>query len=1630
MIHNNSLSFQIVDTSIDKVTFDKVKFEIDRLTKILNPLSQEKISLASCEKKLRKALVCYNQTQQENPNFAEYGNKGKNLFKLDDLFTALNINWIRVPRPRGLKNSQAQQFLFKHSSQICDIWKNLGKLYSESEKSNAFFSNQKVKDNISALEALIQRPFQLASGDENVFKALDSELVSWLDIVRKNGNYLMVRSSGSEDSKNMANAGGNVSVAYVSPTRTGFCAAGSEVECSYVNQRSLQNQINCGQNPFDKELKLALITQELIGEEIGGKSNNIPRSAVLFTNEPLYVGTEKFRVMRLSCTYGHGEAIVQNLGIASDTILILHSLADPGKLFILYDNQPKKMRLAPMEEDGKIVLKKITNDPSLVYERVFDDDMLAKIYQLGVISEAFFEDDATDMELVVKDGIIYPVQARPVVRPELLPTYIDFKKLSEDNVLIEDTFRTTLQVCGQASVISITKPEEILIAQSLKEIDDNRLFIQGQHKLVVVALEDAANTHPVVNFSGYGIPCLISEMGQDPVKELVSKIDDTHQLAVCVQSGAINLWDTSKANVANYTSKGFVIHPAKILHSFTPKKLAKKPIKTEIAKEVQELLFQLCTEKTQLEGLKIHEWLKLFTERQQALTQEMLKTPFSKRAIQPILVASNELINKINATFKELSTCFQQNNENRLHPLFFAKTLETLFYSNKGSNGQYSIVNMESHFAAAEEQLSYQRELKFPAHFIHELMYGFECPVPHIFEEWKKFLLELEPLAKDFSEFKRALNFLKESGVMPWFMTIIFTESAYLPSLERMHAITNLLPESEAPLVNDLLEQKNNLQMLLLQTDAFQDPKTFKQAFDNLKQVLENFSAKSKWESNSNIIKVMTVENMNLLVELYDTAIKSMKASLNFSSDFEKTKIFKEMLLPYFSLLKNWTLEILGTNSFPMNERWTEERMLNTIFERLQGMSETNAEQLLPSRDFSVSAAAFGAGTAFERHYPVTLEDVFTLIHQNLLAVTAKLLNQLLSDDQIAQSPMPRNLKTALTKTPQVGGNGVGVPQRIGIEIKQDVIIFHYNVPLRNHSGRFSLRYSDSKTTMDAQFLGQARTRWSDSADILNFYDQLIGIASSAPKITANELTFSFKLDQEQIISTAMEIYKINAVRSLEGPEPSQLITEHLIELGLVDKAITVLFNMNKQLPFEHAICAAMLGNIWDNGNNPDSIEIPNFWFNDNNLKLNFFKKHFEKSFEIIQEAESTFLHPGSTIDLTVALLYCRSIRQGKKYLMAIQAVKNEMAWQVMPTVQSERILANLLEKGVAIELASLYMNNLLQNISSWNFLVVSRFCKAFLSQNLYSEVEAVLQKLFLSDNSVFFNNNDITYLIDKLFEKGLGVEWAEKTAQDFLLSNDPLKMNATKMLYEKLFAKGIGYTSAVSGAKKGVFGNYSSQQLALWVFDQLFKLKMGHQEASDVAASAIFSSDLMVASTGFNLYEKLFAAGLGFDAAKYAAKAACSSKDFGIKNTGFRLYEKLIESGHGYEETLDEICSLTYLNKKKAFQVFYRVLYLFETLFKKDIEIERCHQLAKQAFASDDKYLKQGGLSLYGKLIPYMSSAFEEIEKALEEALQSDDDALKKCAEDICRDNFKDKLKCKSQLIMDAASKEINFFW
>ncbi len=100
-------------------------------------------------------------------------------------------------------------------------------------------------------------------------------------------------------------------------------------------------------------------------------------------------------------------------------------------------------------------------------------------------------------------------------------------------------------------------------------------------------------------------------------------------------------------------------------------------------------------------------------------------------------------------------------------------------------------------------------------------------------------------------------------------------------------------------------------------------------------------------------------------------------------TDAKKVELFTQMLAPYFELLKGWTTQLSG-NLLQYQSSWPLDKYLKELKSRLDATgNETN--QLNSSGSFRVYSAILGSTTAFDRALPNTKEDVFTLIHQNLL---------------------------------------------------------------------------------------------------------------------------------------------------------------------------------------------------------------------------------------------------------------------------------------------------------------------------------------------------------------------------------------------------------------------------------------------------------------------------------------------------------------------------------------------------------------------------------------------------------------------------------------------------------------------
>ena len=473
------------------------------------------------------------------------GRKHSNILKQAHLVKTLGLPGITVPLPHGISSDIVTAFLRTNSPAILENWEALSVLYEHYSGPVPFLETEQAKKHLEFIDNYLAQAFNSAS-EEEMSHFFPPDYLEWLASVRDSGDYLMVRSSASEDSKKAAGAGANTSEAYVDPeVKVVFSSIGKVVR-SYFSPFSVQNRINAKINPFE-ELSIGVTTQQLIGESIDGGSSDseIPVSMVMFSTEPLYVGEEAFHLTRISATFGHGNGVVANLGIISDTIHVLQSVSNPERLTILYDNQKKPYRLAPVTTPKGIELEMVKNPPELTSQRTLTDKMITRLFEWGTVLQSYYE-GATDMEIIVKNGEIFPVQARPANRPAQTPTYIDFKKISSiSKNPIQDTVTGELILQGTSSVLKIYSPDKILYTETLDEADQK--FRLGTHELVMVAQpEPNINSHPVVNFSERNIPCLFMP-DVAKTRTVIKQINKDFPSAICVQTATVQIWDESIA---------------------------------------------------------------------------------------------------------------------------------------------------------------------------------------------------------------------------------------------------------------------------------------------------------------------------------------------------------------------------------------------------------------------------------------------------------------------------------------------------------------------------------------------------------------------------------------------------------------------------------------------------------------------------------------------------------------------------------------------------------------------------------------------------------------------------------------------------------------------------------------------------------------------------------------------------------------------------------------------------------------------------------------------------------------------------------------------------------------------------
>ncbi len=1092
------------------------------------PTDGQCFSLAAHEKSFQQMMdERRSELSLKNGHAARYGNKHSNLEQMAHLDAAMDLQGLEIPTPAGIASDDVVKFLQKTKPEIFERWESLGKLYANYKGEKCFLQTKEAKDHLQRIDELIREAFSETTDLIAIGAPLD-----WLQEREEAGDFLMVRSTGAEDSKKLANAGGNLSRAYVRSTPKEVLEAAGSVVASYFGEKSLQNRINSQINPFNEPLQLAVTMQKVIGEPIGGakKTSLIPVSFVVFTNEPLFIGNEQFRIMRISASYGHGEGVVGNKGIATDTIFLLLSLSEPDKLYILYQNQKKASRLVPVEEDGKIFLKKIKNPKYLAKQRALNDRMLAQIYRSAFIMESFHEGEPTDIEGVVQDGVVYFVQARPIIRKPLLPTFLRHKEGSISRL------QANILVSGAASVLSIEDEKEVLFAPTLEIAEE--LFIKkglGSYRLIVVSEPDPPNSHSVVTFSSLAIPCLWTP-DLEAAQDLLQNIDQDHKIAVCMQTGSIHLWDQKKASLEESIEEGFGVHPADIAVSLPIAETASAPAKT--SQELHDLLIRLRDVSTTEEAFSLLQEIVHFTtplKQEIVRIEKTLKTGhFPLEAYQKLQLLQ-VLDAQIDKALREVEEHSKNPKDKRLRGLFLLKTLEALLLhpSKPGGVGEYSLLQTPSIIQSIDILIEYQEGLSTPALLGKECLAGHRAAGIEAFSYWLSFLKSIEiehqkgHISKEkLNTLKKIISSLEEAGALSqWIYLLPQHNDPTIPLVTQESAITRVqsilqeFPESTFTRMEKLKELQGKIEEQLLSVDRFSNQAAYETAWRELTELISLVSSQewlSQLEKMSPTHRIIAYRVMEKALELLDTSLKKVKLG-NFGSD--KGKIFKNMLKTFCQLLKNW--EEAAVKNFPAKHGVTRIDIA-WLEKKLNDLNETDEKTFLPSNEFSVETAITGIGPN-----PETLEDMLTIFHQMSIQNLSSLHVDLLPPENLAQSLLPSDFKQTLKYIEQTNFEGMSL-QRIGIKINEDVIEVYYNVPLKHHSGQLAFIYDTKSCKMRIKggFLGPAEYRWSESAQIINVLEKANILKLAKPLVLKpHELRFIWETTNSKDVFIAMKEY-------------------------------------------------------------------------------------------------------------------------------------------------------------------------------------------------------------------------------------------------------------------------------------------------------------------------------------------------------------------------------------------------------------------------------------------------------------------------------------------------------------------------
>ena len=1063
---------------------------------------------------------------------AQYGNKAANLAELQKISSSIPVKGkcVQVPAFFAISDEEVQQFfkpICQNLTRYCNGFTFCAQKAAHYKKLKEEYLSKTYQRQINNLLLKITKEIENLF-EKNIFRFSNNkrqeEFQNYIKQAVSNQDLFMVRSTGKEDTKELANAGGNKSIIAVWPHEEAISKAIGQVVASYFSEKSISQRLLAGDTSIGS-LFMPVVIQIMVSKD--------PVSGVMFSQE---AEGNTPGVTHIQAAYGHGEGIVNSI-IPVDSYYI-----GPSKI-IHPIVRPKTHKLVPSMDftgvESEINSKELANNPCLSPVMIQDLKTTADYIQ-------HYYGYPVDIEFVVQEGRIYLVQARPIVSRPIKPSYLkdEFvkklqKKISAFPIVtaggkvqrVDDEYKAiTTKTIGQAL--------ETFLAHDMD---------QEKTSAIIITQLAPPTSHEATTFRGAGKPVVcVSESDLELLRQW------SVPLLLDVQRGLIIPF-VSSAQFPNPQSavveNAWFIHPIPQKTSLFPQFISLqqmpeiKPeeccknikttalievIKNGSAQEARNALKSIL--------FRISHQISLLQQKAAQNSTLRISVLQFKNMFAHLITCAQEVALALNQWEQSRKTL--QDRMARLYPITFFEAL--LCQTSNANNfvNDYSFASFLK-IDAQEEKLAQEIPVTKKTYRPFAIQYakiGKQILFKEVSQTWNNFIMTMQdaPLKTQQQLAHMICDLAKQDMLSVWlnisFATAI--KNTLIPqeifAEEIFAALLN-----EYILAKPLLEKLANTQEQLKQIvqTNWQSPDLFEKNWKHFLNVTfaidQGFY--EKYEKASLIEKLAIQKYLNNFISIFDTIIKTVKSSQEYKDKNQLIERFRLMLNSYFH-----TLETLY--KIPSIRNDVINLLTSDVFSAIKSIIQyaSNSEgQLHPTPEFNVAAAAIGSKANFARSIGAkpSLEDMFTLIHQNLLVVM-RLLNEKLNLENIfILSPLAKEV-IQQTKNMNFAIKDISAKSSlIGIDMVDNNIIYYFNLPLANHSSTFQIAYNPQKETfvMSVQFLGQARSRFGIMANHLKGYHE----RPEAPKLIFCELnenkgllSFSWEIKSVLQLNQAIENYK------------------------------------------------------------------------------------------------------------------------------------------------------------------------------------------------------------------------------------------------------------------------------------------------------------------------------------------------------------------------------------------------------------------------------------------------------------------------------------------------------------------------